>query len=93
MNKLLQYRLENLLHLAPRAQSSEDAAKNFEPGPGQAPGRFAQYTVRHEWFRPKPKQCLLVLSKVFRFVKKRTWHIRKVKFRYFFNNSENAVST
>ena len=30
MNKPLQYRLENLLHLAPRAQGSEDAAKNFE---------------------------------------------------------------
>ena len=58
-----------------------------QSGPGQAPGLFSQYPVRREWFRPKPKQCLLVVSKVFRFVKKRTWHIRKVKFRYSCNNS------
>ena len=67
--------------------------RNKKTGPGQAPALFAQYPVRREWFRPKPKQCLLVVSKVFRFVKKKTWHIRKVKFRYSCNNLGNARST
>ena len=37
--------------------------KQDQTGPGQAPGLFAQYPVRREWFRPKTqKWSILALS-------------------------------
>ena len=36
--------------------------KKCQSGPGQAPGHFAQYPVRREWFRPKTSRFLLVAN-------------------------------
>ena len=40
-----------------------EVGKLVKTGPGQAPGLFAQYPVRREWFRPKTqKWSILALT-------------------------------
>ena len=61
INFLLQYPLKYTFSAAFFALFN----KNLLQYDSQAPGIFSQYPIQHEWFRPKPQKCLLVIGKVF----------------------------